>query len=67
MDDLQPDVPKNEPAPTPPDTTAADTAAANAKIEARRKRGRSATVLASPAGAKLGESGQGGSQTLGAK
>lgn len=64
---FSPDVPKNEPPPPPPDTTAADTAAANAKIEAKRKRGRNANILTSPAGAKLGESGQGGSQTLGTK
>jgi hypothetical protein len=62
---FQPDIPKNQPPPPPPDTAAADKAAADAKIEARRKRGKAGTILTSPAGAKLGESGQGGQKTLG--
>jgi hypothetical protein len=62
---FQPDIPKNQPAPAPPDTSAADKAAADAKIEARRKRGNAANRLTSPAGAKLGDSGQGGQKTLG--
>lgn len=61
-----PDIPKNEPAPAPiADTTAADEAAARARAEQRRKKGRASTILTSPAGAKLGESGQGGNKTLG--
>ena len=62
---LSPDVPKPRDPPPPIDTTAADKAEADAAKTAKRKKGKAATVLTSPAGAKLGESGQGGQQTLG--
>lgn len=72
---MSPDVPKNR-EPTPAiDTTAADKAQADAEQMARRKKGKSATVLttragaklASPTGATLGESGQAQPTTLGVR
>lgn len=55
-----PKPPKPAAAVTPiTDTTAADEAAAQAKEQARRKRGRGATILTSPVGAGLGASATG--------
>lgn len=61
-----PKPPKPPPAPAPiVDTSAADEAAARAKGEAKKKRGRAANILTSPVGAPLGNSASGGSPTLG--
>lgn len=50
-----PKPPKPQPAPAPiVDTTAADEAAAKAKGQAKRKKGRQQTILTSPTGAPLG-------------
>ena len=55
---MTPDIPKPQPTPTPiTDTTAADEAVARERAVNKRKKGRSATILTSPTGAKLGESG----------
>lgn len=62
-----PKPPKPPPAPAPiVDTSAADEAAAKAKTAAKKKKGRSSTILTSPVGAPLGDSAAGGSPTLGA-
>jgi hypothetical protein len=48
------------------DTSAADEAAAKAKEQNKRKKGRASTILTSPLGAGLGDSASGGgSPTLG--
>lgn len=61
-----PKPPKPQPAPAPlVDTTAADEAAAKEKAIAKKRKGRSSTILTSPVGAGLGTSATGGSPTLG--
>jgi len=62
-----PKPPKPPPVPAPiVDTSAADEAAAKEKAALKRKKGRAATILTSPVGAGLGDTGGGGgSPTLG--
>ena len=65
---FSPKVPKPQPAPPPPtDQKAIDDAEAAARLVAKQKKGRSSTILTSPSGAKLADSGTGGQKTLGVK
>ena len=62
---FQPDIPKPQPVPTPPtDNTAQLEAEAKARREAKNRRGRSANILTSPSGAKLGQTDTAQSPTM---